>query len=154
PRPPFFGLRLKMLSAELGRRALRTLDLFVTTLVRRAGALPPGFVVTLAKVFAPEPVRVAASVLEALEARLGLPAGALRMELMIETTPSVALLPELVAAARGRCVAAHFGTYDYTAACDITAAHQHMRHPSCEFAKQMMKVAFAGTGLWLSDGST
>jgi len=29
-----------------------------------------------------------------------------------------------------------------------------MRHPACEFAKHMMQVAFAGTGIWLSDGST
>src|SRR5213076_1136290 len=27
-------------------------------------------------------------------------------------------------------------------------------HPSCEFAKLMMQVAFAGTGIWLSDGAT
>nr|MBA3320315.1 phosphoenolpyruvate kinase [Pyrinomonadaceae bacterium] len=56
--------------------------------------------------------------------------------------------------ARGRCVAAHFGTYDYTASCQITAAHQHMLHPACDFARQMMQVAFGGTGVWLSDGAT
>src|SRR5437879_13137471 len=49
---------------------------------------------------------------------------------------------------------AHFGTYDYTASCDITAAYQAMRHPACDFAKQMMKVAYAGTGMFLSDGAT
>src|SRR6185436_18089493 len=31
---------------------------------------------------------------------------------------------------------------------------QRMRHPACEFAKQVMQIAFAGTGVWLSDGST
>ncbi len=51
-------------------------------------------------------------------------------------------------------MAAHFGTYDYTASCDITAAHQHMAHPACDFAKQVMQVALAGTGVWLSDGAT
>jgi hypothetical protein len=51
-------------------------------------------------------------------------------------------------------VAAHFGTYDYTASCSITAAHQHMLHPACDFAKHMMQVSFAGTGIWLSDGAT
>jgi hypothetical protein len=51
-------------------------------------------------------------------------------------------------------VAAHFGTYDYTANCDITAAHQRMSHPACDFAKHMMKVAFAQTGVMLSDGAT
>jgi hypothetical protein len=79
---------------------------------------------------------------------------------MIETTQSIINnrgeinLPLLLAAARGRCVAAHFGTYDYTASCSITAAHQHMMHPACDFAKNMMQVSFAGTGIWLSDGAT
>jgi hypothetical protein len=82
------------------------------------------------------------------------------MELMIETTQSIlndrgeSNLPLLLAAARGRCVAAHFGTYDYTASCQITAAHQHMTHPACDFARHMMQVAFGGTGVWLSDGAT
>ena len=29
-----------------------------------------------------------------------------------------------------------------------------MDHPACDFAKHMMQVAFAGTGIWLSDGAT
>jgi hypothetical protein len=36
----------------------------------------------------------------------------------------------------------------------ITAAHQHMRHPACDHAKHAMQVSLAGTGVWLSDGST
>jgi hypothetical protein len=59
-----------------------------------------------------------------------------------------------VAAAEGRCRGAHFGTYDYTAACRITAAHQTMTHPACESAKQVMQVVLAGTGVELSDGAT
>jgi hypothetical protein len=51
-------------------------------------------------------------------------------------------------------VAAHFGTYDYTAACGVTAAHQHMLHPVCDFAKHVMQVALAGTGIWIADGAT
>ncbi len=79
---------------------------------------------------------------------------------MIETTQSIfaddgtVALPRLVAEGRGRIVAAHFGTYDYTAACSITAAHQHMLHPACDFAKHVMQVALAGTGIHLSDGAT
>src|SRR6201987_513255 len=82
------------------------------------------------------------------------------MEMMIETTQSIINrdgrinLPLLLRAAGGRCAAAHFGTYDYTANCSITAAHQHMMHPACDFAKHMMQVSFAGTGIWLSDGAT
>jgi hypothetical protein len=79
---------------------------------------------------------------------------------MIETTQAIldltgtSNLSLLAFAGRGRCVAAHFGTYDYTAACGITAEHQSMTHPACDFAKHMMQVAYAGTGIWLSDGAT
>jgi citrate lyase beta subunit len=158
--PPFIGIRIKTFSAELGGRALRTLDLFVSALARRAGKLPPGFVVTLPKVVSPDQVAVLIDAFAELEPRLGLERGALKMEPMIETTQAIldsggeSMLPKLLAAARGRCVAAHFGTYDYTASCDITAMYQSMRHPACDFAKHMMKVAYAGTGIWLSDGAT
>src|SRR5258706_11115315 len=79
---------------------------------------------------------------------------------MIETTQAIlnargeSSLPRLLDASAGRCVAAHFGTYDYTASCSITAAYQTMTHPACDFAKHVMQVAFAGTGIWLSDGAT
>src|SRR5207244_1261358 len=125
-----------------------------------SGRPPAGFVVTLPKVVSPEQVSVLIDVFEELERALGLSRGALKMESMIETTQSIldehgeSMLPKLLAAARGRCVAAHFGTYDYTASCDITAKYQSMRHPACDFAKHMMKVAYAGTGIWLSDGAT
>src|SRR6266852_5758204 len=158
--PPFIGIRIKTFSAEQGGRALRTLDLFLSALVERAGKLPVGFVVTLPKVVSPEQVSVLIDAFDQLEPELGLPRGALKMEPMIETTQSIldergeSTLPKLLTAARGRCVAAHFGTYDYTASCDITAMFQSMRHPACDFAKHMMKVAYAGTGIWLSDGAT
>jgi len=53
----------------------------------------------------------------------------------------------------GRCIAAHFGAYDYTAALGITAAHQQTDHPACEFARSVMQVALAGSGVCLSDGA-
>jgi citrate lyase beta subunit len=159
--PPFIGIRIKPFTEELRERSIRTLDLFVTTLVRETGGrLPDNFVVTLPKATIPEQVAALADVFDLLEPALHLPEGSLRMEIMIEMTAAIlgasgaSGLPLLAAAARGRCVAAHFGVYDYTASCDITAAHQGMDHPACDFARQMMKVAYAGTGLWLSDGAT
>jgi citrate lyase beta subunit len=159
--PPFIGIRIKPFTEELRERSIRTLDLFLTTLVRETGGrLPDNFVVTLPKVTIPEQVAALADVFDLLEPALGLPAGSLRLEIMIETTGSIlnatggSGLPLLPPAARGRCVAAHFGVYDYTASCDITAAHQRMDHQACDFARDMMKVAYAGTGLWLSDGAT
>ena len=82
------------------------------------------------------------------------------MELMVETPYSIfddhgtVALPMLVREGQGRVSAAHFGTYDYTASLGITAAHQHMRHPSCDFARSVMQVALAGTDVALSDGAT
>jgi citrate lyase beta subunit len=159
--PPFIGIRIKPFSEELRERSLRTLDLFLTALARETGGrLPENFVVTLPKVTFPEQVAALADLCDLLEPALGLPAGALRLEIMIETPQAIlnergeSSLPLLAGAARGRCVAVHFGTYDYTASCGITAQHQSMTHPACDFAKHMMQVAFAGTGIWLSDGAT
>jgi len=158
--PPFLGIRIKTLSEELKRRSLRTLDLFYTSLVEKAGSIPENFVVTLPKITDPAQVRALAEVLSRLEDRLQLASGRLRFELMIETPQSIfaadgrIALPELIAASDGRCSAAHFGTYDYTANCDITAAHQHMTHPACDFARHVMQVGLSGTGVWISDGAT
>ncbi len=159
--PPFLGIRIKPFNEELRQRSTRTLDIFLSTLVEAAGGtLPDNFYVTLPKVTIPEQVAALADIFDALEPALGLASGTLKMELMIETTQSIidrrgrSNLPLLHEAARGRCTGAHFGTYDYTASCQITAAHQHMLHPSCDFAKHMMQVAFGGTGVWLSDGAT
>jgi citrate lyase beta subunit len=159
--PPFIGIRIKPLTEELRERSLRTLDIFLTTLVEKSGGhLPANFVVTLPKVVMPEQVAALADIFDLLEPQLGLAAGSLKMEMMIETTQAIinehgaSNLPPMLVAARGRCTAAHFGTYDYTASCNITAAHQHMMHPACDFARHMMQVAFGGTGVWLSDGAT
>jgi citrate lyase beta subunit len=159
--PPFVGLRVKPLTPDLAARSLRTLEIFVTRLLdATGGALPAGFVVTLPKVTFAGQVEALAGALDRLERRGGLGGGFLRLELMVETPRSIfghdgrIALPELVAAAGGRCRGAHFGTYDYTAALEITAAEQRMDHPACEFAKQVMQVALAGTGVWLSDGAT
>ena len=159
--PPFLGIRIKPLTRDLAARSLRTLDVFLTELLGATnGQMPDNFVVTLPKIQSRTDVETIIDVFEILEDRLGLDAGSLRLEIMVETTQSIfdpqgrSILPRLHRAAAGRLVAAHFGTYDYTANCDITAAHQKMRHSACDFAKHMMKVAFAGTGVMLSDGAT
>jgi citrate lyase beta subunit len=159
--PPGIGIRIKPLNEELKRRSLRTFDLFLTRLLDRTdGVLPPGFVVTLPKITSAEQVAALASACDAFEYWRQLPAGTLRFEVMVETTQSILspdgtiALPRFVAEGGGRIVAAHFGTYDYTAACGITAAHQHMRHPACDFARHVMQVVLSGTGIALSDGGT
>ena len=158
---PFIGIRIKPFTEELHARSWRTLDIFVSTLLEATGGrLPGNFVVTLPKVTVPEQVAALVRLFELLEQSNKLAPESLKMEMMVETTQSIinhrgeSNLPLLLEAARGRCTAAHFGTYDYTASCQITAAHQHMTHPACDFARHMMQVAFGGTGVWLSDGAT
>jgi citrate lyase beta subunit len=158
---PGMGIRVKALTEDLKRRSLRTFDLFLTRLLDRTdGALPPEFVVTLPKITAPEQVAALASACDAFEYWRELPAGTLRIELMIETPQAIVApdgrvaLPALVRHGHGRVAGVHFGPYDYTAQCNITAAHQDIRHPACDFARHVIQVAFAGTAIRLSDGPT
>jgi len=156
---PFIGMRVKPLNEEMRVRSIRTLDLVVTRLVENGG-LPDRWIVTIPKVTILEQVEYMVAVLRQLEHKLGLTDGTLLFELMVETpqiiidSKGTSLLARMRDASDGRLRGAHFGTYDYTAGINITAAHQRMRHPACDFAKHFMQVAFAGTDVWLSDGST
>ncbi len=159
--PPFFGIRVKSLSDECKARSLRTLDLFVSTLSQElSGKIPSGFLITLPKVVTSSEAATFAAELAKIEKKLGIPNGVLRFEVMVETPQllmsrkGICELPLLIDAAQGRLEAAHFGAYDYTAACGIAASHQTLSHPACDFARQMMKLAFSGTSVRLSDGAT
>ena len=158
---PFIGIRIKPFTEDLKARGVRTLDLFITSLLRETGGqLPANFVVMLPKVTIPEQVITLVKLFELIEKVNQLPAGALKMELMVEATQIIMdeegrnPLLRIIRASEGRCIAAHFGTYDYTASCGITARYQTMGHPVCDFAHHMTKVALAGTGIFLSDGAT
>jgi len=159
--PPFIGIRIKPFTEEMKERGLRTLDIFLTTLLSESdGKLPDNFVVMLPKVTISEQVTTLVSFFEILEQKLNLSPGSLKMEMMVETTQAIMdingvnPLYRFLKASKGRCIAMHFGTYDYTASCSITAKYQEMNHPVCDFAHHMTKVALAHTGIWLSDGAT
>ncbi|MYS21045.1 Citrate lyase beta subunit [Streptomyces sp. DvalAA-14] len=157
--PPYIGIRMKCLEAAVRDRGIRTLDLFLTGLLD-GGGLPAGLVVTLPKVSFPAQVTAMVRLCEEFEKAAGLPAGRIGFEIQIETTPSIlgpdgtATVPRLIEAAAGRATALHYGTFDYSAACGVGAAHQSMDHPAADHAKAVMQVAAAGTGVRLSDGST
>jgi citrate lyase beta subunit len=159
--PPFIGIRIKSFGDEWKARGARTLGLFVDRLLAESGGrLPDGFVVTLPKVTVAEQPRALVRLFELLERRHGLAAGTLRLELMIEVTQALlgpdgrSPLPGFLQACEGRCTAAHFGTYDFTASCNVTAAYQTMDHPLCDLARGLMVLAYGGTGIFLSDGAT
>ena len=159
--PRFSGIRIKSFTPATWLRAARTLDLFISRLLKCSGGkLPPGFVVTLPKVSQPEQVDALVLLLSQLEERFDLATGILKIEIMIESPAALMSaegncpLKRLVAAAMGRCRGVHFGTYDYSAACDITADHQIMSHPACVWALNTIKVALGDSGVWLADGAT
>jgi len=158
---PVVGIRVKAPSGSTEARALRTLDLFVRTLVREAeGRVPEGFTVTLPKVSVAEEVSRVVDRIESLEDELDLPARTIDVELMVETPRALydesgrVALPALVHAARGRCVAAHLGAYDLTAALGVAASEQSLDHPACDTARSIMTIALADTGVAVVDGAT
>ncbi len=159
--PPFIGIRIKPFTEDIKERGVRTLDIFITTLSEQTnGQLPENFVVMLPKVTIPEQVAALVKIFEVIEANTKLKSGSLKMEMMVETTQAVIdkdgknPLRSFVVASKGRMIATAFGTYDYTAACNITAKYQDMGHAVCDFAHHFMKVSLGATGIWLSDGAT
>lgn len=158
---PFIGIRIKPFTEDHKNRGVRTLDIFLTTLFEKTGGrLPENFVVMLPKVTIPEQVTTIIRLFEIIERKNNLATGTLKMETMVEATQIIMdaegrnPLMKIVRAGEGRLIAAHFGTYDYTASCGITAKYQTMSHPVCDFAHHMTKVALGGTGIFLSDGAT
>jgi citrate lyase beta subunit len=157
--PPFIGIRFKNFEQPTRRRGLRTLDLFLGELAG-SGPLPAGFVLTLPKVTSVDQVEAMVDVCIGLERRHGLPTGILRFEIQVETPQAVigpdgrAQVAPMIHAAAPRVTGLHYGTYDYSASCGIAAEYQSMEHPAADYAKAVMQVAAAGTGVHVSDGST
>ncbi|WP_052391219.1 DUF6986 family protein [Streptomyces sp. NRRL B-24484] len=157
--PPYVGIRIKCMEAAVRDRGIRTLELFLGTLLA-GGGLPDGLVLTLPKVTYAEQVTALVRLLEDFERQAGLPAGRIGFEIQIETTQAIlgpdgrATVARMIDAAEGRATGLHYGTFDYSAACGVSAAYQSMDHPAADHAKAVMQVAAAGTGVRLSDGST
>ncbi|TCC40209.1 aldolase [Kribbella speibonae] len=151
---PYQGLRIKSLEAPTRHRAVRTLDLFLEHL----GAIGDGFVITLPKVTSVEQVEAMVFVLETLERKHGKPP--LKFEIQVETPQAIlgadgsALIARMIKAGGTRVTGLHYGTYDYSASLGVAAAYQSMEHPVADHAKDVMQLAAAGTGVFVSDGST
>jgi citrate lyase beta subunit len=157
--PPFIGIRIKPFTEELRDRSIRTLDIFLTELAAKSrGELPKNFCITLPKVTLPDEVAALADICSRLEPMLDFEPGRLRIEIMIETSQAIVNergevnLLALAGAARGRCVAAHFGPFDYTSSLGIAAPRRAGAHPASDFARQVMQVALAESGIRIADG--
>ncbi|MCW4466349.1 aldolase/citrate lyase family protein [Glutamicibacter sp. MNS18] len=157
--PAFIGIRFKSFDAATRARGVRTLDLFISRLVTH-GPLPAGLRLTLPMVVTVAQVEAMVLLSRKLEEAHGLPEGSLRFEVQIETPQVIVAangtLPaaQLIQAGQGRVSSLHYGTYDYSASLGVAAAYQSMEHPVADFAKDVLQVAVAGTGVELSDGST
>lgn len=155
--PRRLGIRFKSLERPTRARGVRTLRAFVDGVSDEALART---VVTLPKVTALAQVEAMAMLCRDLEQGRGLPAGALRLEIQVETPRSVmdeagcSPLPGMIHAAEGRCIGLHYGTYDYSASLGVAAAWQSLDHPVADHAKAVMQVAAAETGVDVVDGST
>ena len=101
---------LKTFSNELAVRSARTMDIFLTTLIRATkGKLPDPFYVTLPKVVHPGQAAALHKLLNAFEKKKKLKANTIKVELMVETPQSIigfdgsAPLRAMVDALPGRC---------------------------------------------------
>ncbi len=163
---PFAGIRFKCFEQDTRRRALATLDLFLYGLLdeykKATGSyqIPEMLVLTLPKVSTVAQVEVMVAAAKEIEQAYGLDEGTIKFEVQIET-PQVIIsqggafeVSHVIRAGEGRVTSLHYGTYDYSASCGVAAAYQSMEHPVADFAKDVMQVAIAGTGVHISDGST
>lgn len=150
------GIRIPGLTAADWRRSVRILE----QVLGEFGTVPAGFVFTIPKFRALQQVEAAVRLCQALEQAHGLPDRSLRYELQIESPQAViaadgtATVASALQVSEGRCEALHYGTYDYSAACGISAQYQSLDHPVADHAKAVMLAAAAQTGTWVADGST
>ncbi|WP_062348297.1 DUF6986 family protein [Herbidospora yilanensis] len=152
--PRRWGVRVKSFADGDPGRSLRTLRGFLERVVELKGGLPDGFVITFPKVLMESYLGMFARSLAEIEHDLGLPA--LGFEMQVEAPQTILFLqrsPDLVANLRGRLRAAHFGVFDYTAACGLPPHEQRLDHPACDHARHVMQTVLHPEGVELSDGS-
>lgn len=151
---PRIGIRIAPLSGGTAARAFRTLDLFVSTLAERAGAIPEPFVVSIPALTHEDQVSAMVQVAGTLETRLGLQRGALRFELGLADADAAfdetgsCRLPVFVAAASGRCVALRIDAHAVARSLGTRDA------TSAEALRDLARLALAGQGVPISYGSS
>ena len=153
--PPFIGIRIKPMSSELHARSLRTLDLFVTTLVKAGKAAARQLRDHDAKGDdARARRRPSRAPARRSSGKLKLKRDSLRLELMIETPQSI-LAPDGTSALRA--LVGRRRRPRARRAFRHLRLHRALRHhrvvaascatSACDFARHMMQVALAQTGV-------
>ncbi|MCA9585258.1 MAG: phosphoenolpyruvate kinase [Myxococcales bacterium] len=158
---PRVGVRIRALAGLSARRAARTLDLVLTAMLEQTGGVVPrGLTVTLPKVTHPAQVTALVEMLTMIEDARNITRGAIGVEILVETPRALwdetglVLVPALVAAAAGRCGAAHLGAYDLSSSLGVPMSAQRLDHPLCDLARAIMVATLEGTGAVAVDGVT
>ena len=159
--PPLAGLRCKSLEPKTRRRAIGTIAAFLDVLCETSGP-PRGFLITFPKVTSAAQVAAMNVLCERFERACAAAPDRkwLGFEVQVETPQLIvgadgaATIARCVHAGEGRLLGLHYGTYDYSAAVGVSASYQSLEHPAADYAKAVMQVAAAGTGVRLSDGSS
>ncbi len=155
--PSIFGIRIKPIAPGTAQRAVRTLELYLTTLLNLTdNKLPPAFVVTLPKVSRAEQLSVLNDILHKLEMRNHLPKNSILTEVMIETPEAIAekYMAKIVQVGGNRLLGGHLGVYDLNSSFGVSASFQEMQHPSCDYARVLMKIILGRSGIRCVDGVT
>ena len=159
--PPSVGIRCKSLEPKTRRRAISTIDAFLDAFCETSDP-PFSFLITLPKVTSAAQVAAMNVICQRFEFayRLRFRPRWLQFEVQVEMPQLIlgadgaATIARCVHAGEDRLIGLHYGTYDYSAAVGVSAAYQSLEHPAADYAKAVMQVAAAGTGVRLSDGSS
>lgn len=151
--PACCGIRLKSLQADSRRRGIRTLDLFLDSLLGSGSRLPAGFRITLPKVSSVAQVLAMGTLCQALENAYEIER--LRFEIEVGTPRAVldasglAAIAPMIQAAGPRCAGVHYAAYGYGG----LPVGRGVEHPAAGYARSVLQVAAAAAGVPVSDGS-
>lgn len=152
--PPVVGIALPSLWGAGARRAIRILDVFLSTLIDRTSALPEPFIVSLADVTHEDQVSTMAHVCSTLESRLGLPRSTLRLEIGIASPvvvfeeSGVCRIPIVVGASSGRC---HVVRIDPLAVARAFGARDQRASSA---TRDIVRLSLSGLGIPISWGTS
>jgi hypothetical protein len=153
--PPFVAVRIKPLEAPTAARALRTLDLLVSTLVDRAGSVPARLAVVLPEAGNTEQVRGLVQALAALEQQNALRKGSLRVVLGVDHPGTLVdasgrvHIRALCDASASRC---HRVDHDPVATATSAGRRAHSAREGIERA--LLATALEGIDVLLASGGT
>jgi hypothetical protein len=154
------GIRPKAFAGPTLARALRTLDLFFTSVKDAGGTFDTPFVVTLPKVERPDEVQALIAVLSTVAQSFEIPRARFHIELMLETPRALfdekgrLAVRALVDAGDGLVESVHLGAYDLLASVDVPARASTLSHPTLGVVRALLPLALAGTGVAVVDGAT